>query len=122
MRKPTSFQEAIEQGASWTAEDARAALAACAQSGESTVEFARRHGISVQRLYWWRHRLKAAEPSATTQAVAPLIPVTMRPAALRSDAVLLITDGELRIEIAGANAVSPSWVATLLRLVREGCA
>jgi hypothetical protein len=46
----------------------------------------------------------------------------MRPAALRSDAVLLITDGELRIEIAGANAVSPSWVATLLRLVREGCA
>ena len=47
----------------WTMEDARAALAALDSSGLSTCLFARRAGLDIQRLYYWRRRLSRM-PSA----------------------------------------------------------
>ncbi len=44
----------------WTEQEARAALGELAESGESGAGFARRKGISTQRLAYWRTRLGGA--------------------------------------------------------------
>ena len=41
----------------WTEVEARAALRACRRSGLSMAEYAKRHGIVAQRLYWWSKKL-----------------------------------------------------------------
>jgi hypothetical protein len=41
----------------WTERDAREALAELAASGETKAQFARRTGISTERLRYWRKRL-----------------------------------------------------------------
>ena len=129
MRKQAAsgWQRAITTGRFWTEAEAREALAERRRSGESVVAFARRHGISAKRLYWWRHQLKTRTTKAERgndaprEAVARLIPVTVRPVPNEAQANegVVVTDGELRVEVGVASAVSPTWIATLLRLVRE---
>jgi transposase-like protein len=41
----------------WTEEDARSALAELSSTRESVTEFARRRGVSVERIRYWRKRL-----------------------------------------------------------------
>jgi transposase-like protein len=41
----------------WTEHDAREALAELATSGESKAQFARRRGVSTERLRYWQKRL-----------------------------------------------------------------
>lgn len=53
----------------WTEAEARAALASLAASGESELAFARRNGISRQRLRYWRERLGRAIASPAFVAV-----------------------------------------------------
>jgi len=122
MRKQADWERAIASGKFWTAVDAREALAACSRSGETIGAFARRHGLAAKRLYWWRRRLKS--DTAVEDGDARLIPVTVRaervePRAATSGSVAVVA-GELRIEVGEAGAVSPAWIAELLRLVREG--
>ena len=45
----------------WTEVEGRAAVAAWRKSGLRASEFARRQGINVQRLHWWRKRLPEEE-------------------------------------------------------------
>ena len=126
-RATSGWQRAIKAGRFWTEAEAREALAERRRSGESVVAFARRHGMSAKRLYWWRQQLKTRTTKAGrgTEAkgedVARLIPVTLRPVPVEAQAKegVVVTDGELRVEVGVASAVSPTWVATLLRLVRE---
>lgn len=44
----------------WTAEEAREALAAAEESGQSLRVFAAEHGLEVHRLSRWRRRLQGA--------------------------------------------------------------
>ncbi|MGO9835476.1 MAG: IS66 family insertion sequence element accessory protein TnpA [Polyangiaceae bacterium] len=44
----------------WTEQDAREALAELATSGESKAQFARRRGVSTERLRYWQKRLASA--------------------------------------------------------------
>ena len=54
----------------WGADEAREALAELAAGGESAVSFARRRGISTQRLAYWKKRLGiAAEPKFVAVAL-----------------------------------------------------
>ena len=56
----------------WTREDARAALADLASSGQRLGEFATDAGIDPQRLSRWRRRLAAsAEQTAFAEVVVP---------------------------------------------------
>jgi transposase-like protein len=48
----------------WTADDARAVLAAQAASGLSVPAFADREGIDPQRLYSWRRRIEVGSVEA----------------------------------------------------------
>jgi transposase-like protein len=57
----------------WTEEQARGALEELAATGESVAAFARRKGISTQRVAYWRKRL--AE-STKPEFVAVALPAT----------------------------------------------
>lgn len=62
------------QRSRWTEREARAALEEFASSGESELAFARRRGISRQRVRYWRERLEGAGV-ATPRFVAVAMPV-----------------------------------------------
>lgn len=55
----------------WTAEDARAALEAQAESGLSRARFAAQEGIEAHRLYWWSRRLGEVEHRAEFVELVP---------------------------------------------------
>jgi transposase-like protein len=48
----------------WTERDAREALAELARTGESIAGFARRRGVSGERVRYWRRRLADGAPPA----------------------------------------------------------
>lgn len=56
----------------WSAEDAREALEAQAQSGLSRARFAAQEGIEAQRLYWWSRRLGGVAHRAEFVELVPL--------------------------------------------------
>jgi transposase-like protein len=53
----------------WTAEDAKQALAALAQSGLELSAFATREGLDAQRLWRWRRQLAAPAAMAFEEIV-----------------------------------------------------
>lgn len=58
----------------WTEHDARAVLDEFAASHESATEFARRKGVSWQRIAYWRKRLAAATPGFVSVAMSASVP------------------------------------------------
>jgi transposase-like protein len=54
----------------WTAEDAKQALTALAQSGLELSAFATREGLDAQRLWRWRRQL-AAQAAMTFEEIVP---------------------------------------------------
>lgn len=129
MQRRAKWERAIERGAHWSETEARAALATQKKSGESIAAFGRRHGIAPKRLYWWRDRLggAAAEEERSKRSKEPigrLIPLTVvqapAPRGLVGGHRVVVIDGGLRVEVEEPEAVSPAWVATLVRAVRDG--
>jgi transposase-like protein len=55
---------------SWSEREARQALAELSRSGEGIARFARRKGISEQRVYYWRKRI--AEGAAPAFVAVPV--------------------------------------------------
>lgn len=94
----------------WTEADARRVLADWERSGDSLEAFARSRGLVPQRLAWWRKRLRAARPEASTTLT--LVPATVIGAAIAAPAAVIRLPHGLVIEIEGA---SPAWVAALAR-------
>jgi hypothetical protein len=74
----------------WTEREARMALAELDGSGESELGFTRRHGISRQRIRYWRERLAAAARKPAFVAVAV-------PAAARRAAQIEIRVGDVAV-------------------------
>jgi hypothetical protein len=100
--------ELIADGRRWTESDAREVLSAWEASGESGPAFGRRHGIVPQRLWWWRSRLAAA---------TSFLPVEVRGS---PSAVVVTTEGGVRVEVAAVDEASAEWVATLIERLRAG--
>jgi transposase-like protein len=111
-----SWERAIDEGRPWTDAEAARALAACAASGQSAAQFARRYNLTAGKLYWWRKRL--AERSTASSRLLPVSVVSGDRGNAGGNAPprVVLTDGRLRLEIEG---ISPEWVAALIRLVRE---
>ena len=61
------------KGRRWTRGDGEQMVAALGTSGLSAHRFAEEHGLSAQRVYWWRDRLRSQRDG--TQAAPALIPV-----------------------------------------------
>lgn len=91
---------------SWTPDDAKRIFDEWRQSGDSLAAFARRHGISSARLYWWRKRLGAASMELRTLSLVPATVTdgTAAPITIR------LPNG---IGIEAANA-PPTWIAAVV--------
>ena len=97
----------------WREDDARLVLGALERSGETMAAFARRHGVKVRRLEYWRDRV-AGEDVAGLE----LLPVTVTPS-LSSSSVVSVTVGNARVDVAEPSQVEPTWLAALVREVSE---
>lgn len=96
--------------ATWTEDEGRAALEAWRASGESLAAFARREGIDVQRLYWWKRRLGRTRTTARARATSSL---SLVPAAVIEAAAVVTIRLPNGIEIEAANG-APAWVAAMV--------
>ena len=105
----------------WTRAHAEGVLARWSESGESLYLYARRHGLSEQRLYYWRARL-AEDPQPTR---ARLVPAVVRGAApgwvnlegSRASSAVTVSYGDVRIEVSDPRAVDAAWVSELVHLL-----
>jgi hypothetical protein len=93
-------------------------------SGQSVPTFARRAGLTSQRVYWWKERLRGAG-LATSVAGVPF-PPTFVPMTLRTEAATTLSTGvtvvlsaDVRIEIGELDATSAACVVTLVKSLRE---
>lgn len=91
-------------------------LAAIAAEGIQTKAYAKREGVSVSALYYWRKRLKAegsTPPRALPVAVQPgrqFVPVQISDADARVPCSLTLAPG-VRLEL--AQLPSAQWLAAL---------
>ncbi len=102
----------------WSEADARVVLAELERSGDSVSAFARAHGLSAQRLFWWRSRLsdEARDEVALEQlSFAPVVVTGLG----RAPAVVLRV-GELEIDIHEPLKVEPAWLAQVLAATKRG--
>jgi transposase-like protein len=94
----------------WGEHEARAALAELVQSGESIAGFARRRGVSAQRIYYWKKRLSEAPAPAFVA-----VPLT----STRVDRIEIVADG---VTIRVREDVAPDRLAAILdALTRRAC-
>jgi transposase-like protein len=80
----------------WSEQEAREALAELARSGESMGRFARRKGVSTQRLYYWRKRL--AQGEAPAFVAVPLTPARGSQIEIASDSVTVRVREDLDLD------------------------
>lgn len=92
----------------WGPDDARRILDEWSRGGISLAEFARRHGYSVKRLYWWRRRL-ATEPAELT--ALSLVPATVTDEAAAGAAITIRLPNGIGIE---APRATPAWIAAVV--------
>jgi transposase-like protein len=119
-------ESATKRQGRWTEEEARDAIAAWSSSGMTVCAYAQQLGITAQKLYWWRQKIAARSPAssrprASATAPPPFVPVQVRAslAAGLGDAPIVITLGQLRVEVREVDAATAAWVGTLLSS-REG--
>jgi transposase-like protein len=99
----------------WTEDEARAALEELARTGERPETFARRHGISAQRLRYWRKQLAntVATPPAFVAMTLPEAASARRQVEVRIDEVVIAVADHADVEL----------VASLVAaIVRQRCA
>jgi transposase-like protein len=77
----------------WKVADARSVLAALGASGLSLAEFARRAGLSPERLYRWRRALAADERRAASRAEV----IEIRPRRAEPVEIVLASGRVLRV-------------------------
>ncbi len=77
----------------WTMAEARATLAALAASGLSLADFARREGLSPERLYRWRRTLAADGRRAASRAEV----IEIRPRRAEPVEIVLASGRVLRV-------------------------
>lgn len=90
----------------WSSDDARRVFEAWQRSSESLAAFARRHGYSASRLYWWRRRLASAPVELTTLA---LVPATVTSEA--SSPITIRLPNGIAVE---ATSATPAWIAAVV--------
>lgn len=99
----------------WTAREARRVLSAWRKSGMSVNAFARRNGLTPQRVLWWRKRLGewgAAEPAADAAGVVPA--VVAGQVVTSGASVVFRVGGSVVVEVADPALVAPGWLSAVL--------
>jgi hypothetical protein len=90
-------------------------LAELEDSGETTAQFARTRGLSLQRIYWWRRRLREAEVPVSEVAFAPVVVRGI-------GGTVVVRAGAFEVEVGDPSRVEPRWLAELVEtLERSRC-
>lgn len=116
-RKTTKALVRKLRGRRWTAEDAHRVIAAWRESGLSALAFAREHGLTAQRLYWWSKRLSewdggGRRESSSEVQLARAVVSTPAQSAGTEPCVTVHVAGGLVVE--ATSAAPTQWLATLL--------
>ena len=101
-------QRVGEAESEWTEDEARTALERWRQSGQTIAAYARAHGVSAPRLYWWRRRMRATTPAAERGPELRLAPATI--ISTGATVELRLPSGVV-VEVTGA---SPDWTAAMI--------
>lgn len=105
----------------WKPEQARQALESWRASGLSLAAYARRRGVTTQRLHWWRTRLGEWNDTVVVKDEARLVPAHVTSAMMSSAAAVTVRlANDVTLEVTDVGAVPPEWVATLAKLARAG--
>jgi transposase-like protein len=102
----------------WGEAEGRAAVAAWRASGESLAGFCRRHGVSAQRIRWWRDR-GGGRAGRRSEEEVKLLPVAVvgSGAAAAAAAGGAIEIDVVRRAVLAPRGVDPETLATVLRAV-----
>jgi transposase-like protein len=100
----------------WTPADARRVLEAIARSGDSTAGFAREHGLSPERIRWWRQRLREDGGRANPSPDIEFAPVVVTGI---GGAAVVVRVGEIGIEVGDPSRVTVEWIAALVDAMRR---
>jgi hypothetical protein len=96
-------------------------LKAIKREATTKTEYAKRHRISVKRLYYWQRKLK--EPPANTVAVSqPKTFVSLlveEPVSHRSPSCTLVLGSGMCLEMSALPA--PTWLAALVKSAQGAC-
>ena len=95
----------------WKPEQAQTALAEWRASGLPLATFAKRRGISVQRLRWWRERLGDQPRLIANPGLVPAVITNLDSPA----AISIHLPGGIRISVEDAQAVAPGWLLEVAR-------
>jgi transposase len=112
--RATSLLSKLTTHRRWRPEEVREVLDAHRRSGVSLVAFARRHGLEVKRLYWWRRRLKSA-PGPTRPTAVRFLPVAVRPVESAPARIEILLRGGRRLRV-GADC-DLGWLGQMVRLL-----
>ena len=127
MAKKANWIQAIGEQRQWREADARQALDTWERSGQSMSAFMRQHGMSADRLRWWRKRLNGRDAAGNGHvlaqvpqdvALAPLLPVMVTTSGYEVPMVTVMFD-DVRVEIAEPAQVAPTWVGELVHSLRR---
>lgn len=96
----------------WKAHVAAAKLEAIPAS-----EYARRHGLAVKSLYYWRRKLTQSDTADAPQPSSKFVALRIAPGAAQQSNCTLALPSCLRLEMSALPA--PEWLAALVRAVPE---
>ena len=88
---------AVRQHQMWGEEEARRSLTELARSGQTIAEFARRRGISAQRVYYWKKRL--AETRTPAFVAIPLAPAGAGQIEIVADGITIRVREDLDLDL-----------------------
>ena len=86
-------------------------VAAIRQEGVAVTVYAKRHGLSLASLYYWRQKLLVVDGKAAPTAHGKFVAVRIAEAALPSGACTLILPSGLRLEMPALP--TPAWLLAL---------
>lgn len=122
-KRVPSGRKFIRSG-TWDPDHARQVLDELEASGESVTAFARRRGLSPQRLWWWKKRVGApGRPGGGHQRpnalLATFIPVTVKAAEPPVCSASLELGGGVRLDLHTLDGNSAQWVARMVRALGD---
>jgi hypothetical protein len=106
----------------WKAKDARRVMEAWRASGLPLATFARRRGLTPERLRWWRHRLGDRSARDAAAPAMSLVPAVVTGDRAASAAVVTVRFGEAIVEVANVDAVPAPWLGTLVNALARPAA
>lgn len=116
-RSDDGWLRALSGPSKWRTAQGERVVTAWRASGMSMTSFARKHGLNVERIAYWRDRVPSN--SAVLARVEPknaraFVPVLVRPSAESRAASMSLSAGGERIDVFDAQRLDPRWLADLV--------